>query len=107
MATQEKYAKGDVAKIGMRIYDEKIRARVETDENIGKLLMVDIHTGDWVMGTDRLEMAHRIRKQRSDAVPFGLKIGYPATTAIGGHLRSYAEIAREKALEQSVEKDEE
>lgn len=99
MATLEKYAKGDVAEIGTRIYNERIRPQVETDENIGKLLMVDIHTGDWVMGTDRLEMAGRAFAKNPDAVLFGLRIGYPATTAIGGNLRSYREIARDEAEE--------
>lgn len=69
---------------------------METDENIGKLLMVDINTGDWVMGTDRLEMADRAFAKNPDAVLFGLKIGYPAATAIGGNLRSYREIARDQ-----------
>lgn len=99
MAVQSEYAKGDVARIGTRIYEEQIRPQVETDENIGKLLMVDISTGDWVMGTDRLDMADRAFAKNPQAVLFGLKIGYPATTAIGGNLRSYAEIAREQAEE--------
>lgn len=101
MATQENYAKGDVAEIGTCIYEERIRPQVEIDENIGKLLMVDINTGAWVIGTDRLEMARRAREKNPDAVLFGMKIGYPATTAIGGHLRSYAEIARDQAADEA------
>ena len=44
-------------------------------------------------------MARSARAKYPDAILSGLKIGYPATTAIGGYLRSYAEIAREQAQE--------
>lgn len=44
MATAKQYIKGDVADIGTRIYEERIRVQVEP-EHIGKLLMVDTETG--------------------------------------------------------------
>lgn len=49
------------------------------------------------MGTHRIEMAQRVRAKNPDAILFCLRIGYPATVAIGGRLRSFAEIAREQA----------
>ncbi len=77
------YTPADVVERGKVIYDRSIRGQVETPENIGKLLMVDILTGDWVMGTDRIEMARRARAKNPDAVLYGVRIGYLVTEKIG------------------------
>ena len=73
----------EVVERGQALYDRNIRAQVETAENIGKLLMVDINTGDWVMGEDRIEMARRARVKNPDAVLYGVRIGYLVTEKIG------------------------
>ena len=80
---QTAYTPAQVVERGKAIYEQQIRAEVEMQENIGKLLMVDILSGDWVMGEDRIEMARRARDKRPDAVLYGLRIGYVATEKIG------------------------
>ena len=36
-----------ISKIGHEIYETQLRSKVETDENIGKLISIDIKTGDY------------------------------------------------------------
>lgn len=91
------YTTDDIVERGEEIYRSGIRQQLETDENIGKLLMIDIETGAWVLGTDRIEMSRRVRAKNPHAHLYGLRIGYPATTAIGGNLRSFREMANEQA----------
>ena len=83
-ATQEMtYTPAEVVERGKAIYDRNIRAHVETPENIGKLLMVDILTGNWVMGADRIEMARCARAKDPDAVLYGVYTGCLVTEKIG------------------------
>lgn len=104
MATQTKpiseYSTDEVVERGEEIYQSGIRQTLETGDNIGKLLMIDIETGEWVIGTDRIEMARRARAKNPHARLYGLKIGYPAASAIGTTLRPLSEMAvRQKATE--------
>ncbi len=51
--------------------------------NTGRLLMIDVTTGNWVLGEDRIEMARRLRERNPQAQKFGMRIGYPAAEKIG------------------------
>ena len=42
----------EIRQRGQELYEKKIRARVETKENIGKLVSVDVETGDYEIGDD-------------------------------------------------------
>ena len=88
------YSLDEVVERGQAIYDQSIRGLVETPENIGKLLMVDILTGDWVMGTDRIEMGRRARAKNPDAVLYGVRIGYLVTEKIGHWPRRKEELPK-------------
>ena len=81
----------EVVERGKALYAQGIRAQVET-ENIGKLLMIDVLTGHWVIGEDRIEMARRLREQNPEAQNYALRIGYPATLGIGATVRPLSEM---------------
>lgn len=61
-------------------YDNHIRPVVETDENIGKLVQIDVESGDYEIGTDfdAMEMCDRLIAKNSDAQIIEKRIGYPA-----------------------------
>lgn len=92
-ALAEVYAPDEVVERGKMLYEQSIRAQVE-EGNIGKLLMIDVTTGHWVMGDNRVEMARRLRAQNPAALNYGMRIGYPATAAIGITLRPLAEASQ-------------
>jgi hypothetical protein len=80
------FSSEEIRRRGREIY-ERIRRRVETDENIGKLVSIDIETGDYEIGDDAsLEAPRRIRARHPDAAIYTARIGYDAAYAIGGVL---------------------
>ena len=80
--TETQPAPDEVVSRGKALYENDIRAQVE-EGNIGRLLIVDVTTGNWVMGEDRIEMARRLRARNPQAQNFGMRIGYAATEKIG------------------------
>ncbi len=80
--------------IGMRgeaLYQAGIRARVEIPENIGKIISIDIETGDYEIADDAITTGRRLQAKHPDAAIYGTRIGYNAVFAIGGTLVRTAE----------------
>lgn len=75
----------EVVERGKAIYEQSIRAQVEAG-NIGRLLMIDVLTGNWVLGEDRIKMARHLREQNPDAANYALRVGYPTAERIGSWL---------------------
>ncbi len=93
MMTQTQYTPDEVVERGKTLYEQNIRSHVEK-QNFGKLLMVDITTGEYVIGEERIEMSRRAHEKNPDAVLFGMRVGYPAAAAIGATLRPLSESDR-------------
>lgn len=75
----------DIHVAGEALYESKIRALVDTDINQGKLLALDIKTGDFEIDSEStLAAAIRLRERHPNADIFGLRIGYDAVYAFGG-----------------------
>ena len=74
----------EIQTAGEALYESKIRALVDTDINLGKLLALDIKTGDFEIDPDStLAAAIRLRERQPEANIFGLRIGYDAVYAFG------------------------
>lgn len=82
MATATELTPDEVVERGKAIYEQSIRAQVEAG-NIGKLLMIDVLSGNWVLGEDRIRMARHLRQQNPEAANFALRVGYPTAEKIG------------------------
>jgi hypothetical protein len=78
-----KYTPEEVATRGQMLYEQHIRAKVET-ENKGKFLVVDIETGAYEIDEDDLKATKRALAKRPEAVLYGLRIGYPTAYRLGG-----------------------
>jgi hypothetical protein len=76
-----------ISRIGHEIYETRLRPQVETDENIGKLISIDINTGDYEIGEKLLPTINRLQARRPDAEIWTERIGYDAVYAVGGSLR--------------------
>ena len=74
----------EVARRAQALYDQTIRQQVETPDNIGKIVVIDIETG--VFGVDALgfDAAHSLRQQNPNARLFGIRIGYNVAASLGG-----------------------
>ena len=90
MITYTKELGEDVAQRGKARYAESIRAEVETPENIGKMLIIDVDTGDYEMDTNGIDAALHLQAKRPDALLYGLRIGYNVSDTIGGFMERIA-----------------
>jgi hypothetical protein len=81
--TRTHYTDGEIARRGEELYDREIRPKVEA-KNKGKILVIDVETGDYEIDDDLLRAAHRLRAKKPNAVLYSLRIGYPALAKMGG-----------------------
>lgn len=75
-----------ISRIGHEIYETRLRPKVETDENIGKLISIDINTGDYEIGDKLIPTVRLLRQRRPDAEVWTERIGYNAVYAVGGSI---------------------
>lgn len=66
------------------LYEQGIRKQVETDENIGKVIVIDALTGEYEIDDIGMKASARLRKRLSNPQLFSLRIGYKAEETLGG-----------------------
>lgn len=74
----------EVAKRAYQLYEGKIRSKVETDDNIGKMVIIDIETCDYEVDKNGLQAARNLRAKHPYARLFGIRIGYNVAASLGG-----------------------
>jgi hypothetical protein len=79
-----RYSREEIARRGEEIYERRLREQIETDENIGKILSLDIETGDFALGTDPLETSRQLLSLNPGAATWTRRVGYDAVYALGG-----------------------
>ncbi len=80
-----RYTGDEITRRGVELY-QALRVRVETEENIGKIISLDIETGDYEIGDDPVQTGRRLQNKHPDAAIYGARIGYNAVFAVGGAL---------------------
>lgn len=81
-----RFSGDEVVARGEQLYEQSIRAKVETAENIGKIISIDIETGDYEIDVDIMQAGLRLQARHPDAAIYGKRIGYNAVYALGGSL---------------------
>ncbi|HZO88048.1 MAG TPA: hypothetical protein VFB38_06875 [Chthonomonadaceae bacterium] len=81
-----RFSAEEIEKRGQELYDRYIRAKVETEENIGKICCIDIETGNYAIADMGIKAARVLRDKHPDAAIWGVRIGYDAVYAVGGML---------------------
>jgi len=74
----------DVARRGKFLYEQSIRREVETDENIGKIVVIDPETGAFAVDNKGLDASRRLHALHPGAPLYGIRIGYNAAISFGG-----------------------
>ena len=74
----------EVAQRAEQLYESRIRQEVDTEENIGKMVIIDIETGDYRVDKNGLRAADFLSEKHPHARLFGIKIGYNVAAAFGG-----------------------
>jgi hypothetical protein len=73
----------EIGRRGEEIYKQKLRALVETEQNVGKIVSIDVETGDYEIDSDLLAAADRLLARHPGAALYGVRIGYDAVYAFG------------------------
>jgi hypothetical protein len=76
----------EIARRGKEIYDNRIRPQVETENNIGKLVSIDVETGQYEIGEDLVVTSRRLQAKDPGAAIWTERIGFNAVYSIGGTL---------------------
>jgi hypothetical protein len=74
----------EVASEGKRLYFGGIRQLVETENNLGKMLTIDVETGDYEIDSNGVDGMVLLKGKRPTARLFTLRIGYDAAVGFGG-----------------------
>lgn len=84
--TQSALDKPSLGQRANKYYDEILRGTVETEENIGKMLILDVDSGDYEIDDEGIDSSDRLRARRPNGDLFGIRIGYKTAEVIGGVL---------------------
>ena len=74
----------DIAATGKAMYEE-IRSELEATQK-GKVVVIDVKSGDYEIGDDDLDATLRMFERRPDALTWGERIGYPAMYTFGDRI---------------------
>jgi hypothetical protein len=77
-----RYTREQIAAHAKAIYEQQIRPRVEP-EHTGKYLVINIETGDYELGEDKLSVSERAYARFPGAPLYGMRIGCRSWGQIG------------------------
>ncbi len=80
---QPRYPKEEFAQRGNEIYNRDIRSLVDTPENKGKFVAIDIETGQWEMDTNEIVAGDRLFVRVPDAQTWMVRVGYGCLRRFG------------------------
>ena len=82
MATAVK-GETDIGALAWQIY-ARHRSAVETPENIGKMMVIDVDSGDFEIDDEGIESSRKLKARHPGDRRFGIRIGYRAAESFGG-----------------------
>lgn len=71
------------ARRARELYRGKLKAEAEREENIGKMLVLDLDSGDFVIDSNGVAAAQRLRRAHPHARVYGVRIGYDTIATLG------------------------
>jgi len=77
-----KYSKEEFARRGKSLYNSQIRAQVEKS-NYGKIVAIDIETGDFEIADDSMTASNLLRKRHPGAIAWFTRVGHRTVHRIG------------------------
>ena len=74
----------EIAHLGKEMYERDIRKQVEADHH-GKVIAIDVDTGNWAVGDNVIAATDRLRERYPDTINvLSERVGYPALRHFGG-----------------------
>ena len=79
------FSSEEISRLGEDLYRRHLQTKVETQENIGRLISIDIETGEYEIGDDKsLEAPRRLQQKHPGAALYIMRIGYNVVDSFGG-----------------------
>lgn len=74
--------------LGLRAQElyKRLQPQIQTPENIGKLVVMDVESEDYEIDDMGIESSRRLQSRHPDATLYALRIGFKAVEALGGIL---------------------
>ena len=86
MSAQTQLPTQEIAARGRVLYEQSLRELVDTPQNQGQFLSLDILSGDYEIGNSHVQTTLRLRERHPDPVITTLRIGYRATFTRNGRM---------------------
>lgn len=83
MPTAE-YTTEEVCRLGQEIYERHLRTQLETTVNNGKILVIDVKSGQYDIGEDIVSVTKQLQSRLPNSVRYIMRIGYPGIYQVGG-----------------------
>jgi hypothetical protein len=80
----------EASRRAQKLYDTTIRPKVETPENIGKILVLEPESGDYEIDEMGIETSFRLQARHPGARLYGFRIGYKTVASFSGVLERTA-----------------
>jgi hypothetical protein len=74
----------EIAARASNMYADGIQQQVETPNNLGKMLTIDVETGEYFIDESGVEGMMFLKDKRPSARLFTIRIGYSAAFGFGG-----------------------
>lgn len=84
---QSRYSADETVQRAEDLYQQRLRSQLET-AYFGQYIAIDIETGEYEIGTDYHEAAHKILARKAEAAIGVLRIGFPVVGRIGGRVKA-------------------
>ena len=81
---QRRYSKEEFTRRGKEMYEQKVRPLVEQG-NLGRIVLIDIETGEYELGDDPLLIAQAMIARKPDVQLWCVRIGHLAVERFGFH----------------------
>jgi hypothetical protein len=86
MSAQTQIPPQEIVARGRALYEQNIRHQVDTPQNHGQFISLDILSGDYEIGTSHIQTTLRLRERHPDPAITTLRIGYRATFTRNGRM---------------------
>jgi hypothetical protein len=76
----------EVVRRGEEVYERKLKALLEPSQE-GKVVVVDVDSGDYEVDTDALRASQRLRARLPEGLFYATRVGFRTLGSMGGGLR--------------------
>ena len=90
MQPPTKTRSAEMRAIAENLYETTFRHIVETPENIGRMIIIDVNSKDYAIDSTGSVAASQLYARQANAELLGIRIGYEVAASLGGAMNRRA-----------------